>query len=166
MTTQENNVPAKEIVTVTEMAEMLCMSRSRLYQLIRQNILLPPVYSPVSRKPFYPRKIQLRNIEARRTNCGVNGQPVLFYARRTAPAASRVRRSAKKKSKTKQGDGSADLVRVLGQFGLVVSAKDVSSAVSACYPNGITGVAEGEVIRTVFRFLKQSERRNTSDNVR
>ena len=166
MTMEPNNVPAKEIVTVTEMAEMLCMSRSRLYQLIRQGILLPPIYSLVSRKPFYPRKIQGRNLEARRTNCGVNNQPVLFYARRVVPVAPRVRSSIKKKPKTKQGGGNSDLVEVLGELGLDVSADDVSSAVLSCYPNGVADIAEGEVIRTLFRFLKQSKRQNTSDNVR
>ena len=166
MTMEPNNVPVKEIVTVTEMAEMLCMSRSRLYQLIRQGILLPAVYSLVSRKPFYPRKIQSRNLEARRTNCGVNNQPVLFYARRVAPTVSKVRRSAKRKPKTKQGGGNSDLVQVLGQLGLDVSADAVSSAVLSCYPNGVADIAEGEVIRTLFRFLKQSKRQNTSNNVR
>jgi len=161
-----DNGPVKEIVTVTEMAEMLCMSRSRLYQLIRQGILLPPLYHLVSRKPFYSRKIQSRNLEAKRTNCGVNGQPVLFYARRIAPAASRVRRSVKRKPRVKQGGENSDLVQVLGQLGLAVNADNVSSAVSSCYPNGFAGVAEGEVIRTLFRFLKQSKRQNTSDNVR
>jgi predicted DNA-binding transcriptional regulator AlpA len=161
-----DNGSVKEIVTVTEMAEMLCMSRSRLYQLIRQGILLPPVYSPISRKPFYPRKIQARNIEAKRTNCGVNGQPVLFYARRIVPTASGIHRSAKRKPRVKRGDGNSDLVEVLGQLGLDVNADNVSSAVSSCYPNGFAGIAEGEVIRTLFRFLKQSKRQNTSDNVR
>jgi predicted DNA-binding transcriptional regulator AlpA len=161
-----DNGPVKEIVTVTEMAEMLCMSRSRLYQLIRQGILLPPIYSLVSRKPFYPRKIQSRNLEAKRTNCGVNGEPVLFYARRVIPVTPRVRRSAKRKSRVKQGGGNSDLVEVLGQLGLDVNADNVSSAVSSCYPNGVVGIAEGEVIRTVFRFLKQSKCQNTSDNVR
>jgi len=161
-----DNEPVKEIVTVTEMAEMLCMSRSRLYQLIRQGILLPPAYSLVSRKPFYPRKIQSRNLEAKRTNCGVNGEAVLFYARRVAPTVSKVRRSVKRKPRVKRGDGNSDLVQVLGQLGLEVNADGVSSAVSACYPNGVAGIAEGEVIRTVFRFLKQSKRQNTSDNVR
>jgi predicted DNA-binding transcriptional regulator AlpA len=161
-----DNGPVKEIVTVTEMAEMLCMSRSRLYQLIRQGILLPPVYSSISRKPFYPRKIQSRNIEAKRTNCGVNGEPVLFYARRVAPTVPRVHRSSKRKPKVKRGDENSDLVQVLGQLGLDVSAGDVSSAVSSCYPNGSADVADGEVVRTLFRFLKQSKRQNTSDNVR
>jgi hypothetical protein len=161
-----DNGPIKEIVTVTEMAEMLCMSRSRLYQLIRQGILLPPAYSVVSHKPFYPRKIQSRNLEAKRTNCGVNGHPVLFYARRVAPTVSKVRRSAKRKPKVKQGGENSDLVQVLGQLGLDVNAANVSSAVSSCYPNGVADIVEGEVIRTLFRFLKQSKRQNTSDNVR
>jgi predicted DNA-binding transcriptional regulator AlpA len=161
-----DNRPVKEIVTVTEMAEMLCMSRSRLYQLIRQGILLSPIYSLVSRKPFYPRKIQLMNIEAKRTNCGVNNQPVLFYARRVAPTVSKVRRSAKRKPRVKQAGENSDLVEVLGQLGLDVSADAVSSAVLSCYPNGVADIAEGEVIRTLFRFLKQSKCQNTSDNVR
>ena len=163
MTVEPDNTPAKEYVSVTEMSKMLCLSRSRLYQLIKQGILLPPVHNPATKRPIYPREIQQKNLEAKRTNCGVNGKPMLFYSKGTV--ASRARCSGKKRQQKKRSAGGSDLVGVLEQLGLTVKAADVRNAVASCYPQGVTGVDEGEKIRTIFRHLRQSERRNRADNV-
>ena len=164
MTVEPDNTPPKEYVSVTEMSRMLCLSRSRLYQLIRQGILLPPIQNPATKRPIYPREIQVKNLEAKRTNCGVNGQAVLFYAKRTT-SAPKADRPGRKRRQRKKNAGGSDLVGVLAQLGLTVKVADVRNAIASCYPNGVTGVDEGEKIRTIFRHLKRSECRNRADNV-
>ena len=63
------------------------LSRQRFYQLIGTTFPYP-VYDLKSRRPFYTAELQAMILEVRRRNCGIDGKPVLFYARRNviAPA--------------------------------------------------------------------------------
>lgn len=162
----ENPQPTKEVVTVREMASMLGMSASRLYQLVKTGILLPPAYALGSRKPLYPREIQLRNIIAKRTNCGVNGTPVLFYSKRVAHRAARISRPGHPKGKPRnpssKHEGLMDALSHLGIEGVTVAQLD--GALAEAYPEGTAGVSEGEVIRTIFRIFKRSGRQDSAGN--
>ena len=71
----------KAAVTIAEMARMLNLSRQRLHQLIGTAFPFP-VYDLKTRRPFYTEELQRVCLEVRRRNCGVDGKPVLFYARR------------------------------------------------------------------------------------
>ena len=85
------NIVTKSAVSVTEMARMVGLSRSRFYQLI--GTAFPhPERQPGTGRPVYTEELQQVCLEVRRRNCGIDGKPVLFYARRlgTAPARSKV----------------------------------------------------------------------------
>src|SRR4051812_10570856 len=69
----------KSVVSLTEMAQMLGMSRTRLYQLIDKGVFEPAVYCVVTRRPFFTADIQLRNLEYRRTNTSAAGGFHCFY---------------------------------------------------------------------------------------
>ena len=158
--------PTKAAVTVREMASLLEMSPSRLYQLIHTGILLPPVYALGSRKPLYPREIQLRNLIAKKTNCGVNGTPVLFYSKRAGHRAGRISRPGFRKGKPQkptQHEGLIDALRHLGIEG--VTAAQMDRAIAEAYPEGTAGVGEGEMIRTIFRLVRLSSRQDSAGNV-
>src|SRR5271168_1951388 len=77
----------KAAVTVAEMARMVGLSRSRFYQLIG-SAFPQPERQPGTGRPIYTAALQEVCLEVRRRNCGIDGKPVLFYARRlgTAPA--------------------------------------------------------------------------------
>src|ERR1700678_1877599 len=79
----------KAIVTVSEMARMCGLSRARFYQLQKAGVFPAPVYQ--DGRPVYTEEQQQVCLEVRRKNRGVNGKPVLFYARRiiTQPAAAK-----------------------------------------------------------------------------
>ena len=100
-------------------------------------------------------------LEVRRRNCGVNGQVVLFYARRlgAAPAKSK---APKPKLEPRGKDVSA-LVDGLNALGLTTAtAAQVQQVTEELYPQGTAGIDQGEVLRAVFLHLK---RQNTAKNV-
>jgi hypothetical protein len=152
----------KAVVTVSQMARMVGLSRARFYQLQRAGVFPMPLYDVATRRPVYEEELQKVCLEVRRRNCGVNNKPVLFYARRVPITAVPVRptRASAKPPKDRQ---HADVIAALQGLGLVsVTASQVSAAVKELYPHGTAGVAEAEVVRAVFLFLK---RKDSSGNV-
>ena len=149
----------KAIVTFTEMATMLSLSRSRLYQLVRAEVLPSPVYDVRTHRPVFTEELQKVCLEVRRRNCGINGQPVLFYAKGPLGQA-KMTNKAKPKPTNKRQYG--DVLEGLRALGLVaVTSDQVAAAVHQLFPSGLNGVDRGEVIRAVFLHIK---RRDTTDN--
>jgi hypothetical protein len=162
-----NEAIIESAITVAEMARRLEMSRARLYQLIGENVMLPPVYSLRTRKPFYIEEITQRNLEVKRRNIGINGQIILFYSTRNLPlpATKKIRKPKTILKPTvpphKEHSQLLDDLKALGLG--TVTATQVESVLKICYPTGISEVDENEVLRTVFREIK---RQNTELNVR
>ena len=151
----------KAAVTVAEMARMCGLSRSRFYQLIG-TAFPEPERQPGTGRPVYTEALQQVCLEVRRRNCGIDGKPILFYARRPGTAPSR-RKAPKPKLETKGKDVSA-LVDGLNALGLTTAtAAQVQRVTEELYPQGTAGIDQGEVLRAVFLHLK---RQNSADNVR
>jgi hypothetical protein len=156
-----NEPQTKAAVSVAEMARMVGLSRARFYQLVGTTFPCP-LYDVASRRPFYTEQLQGVCLDVRRRNCGVDGKPVLFYARRpmAVPAPGRKPR----KAAAARDDRHANLIDGLKGLGLAtVTAAQVAEAVKDLYPNGVPEAANGEVLRAVFLYLR---RRNARDNVR
>jgi hypothetical protein len=160
----ETNEPIKVGVSITEMAKMMSLSRSRCYQLIEEGIFFPPVYDIETHRPFFPPEIQAKNLEIRRRNCGANGKPILFYARRfaTEPVIKQLP-ARKAKSKTPKDSTIERLMSDLKSLGIEnPNPVQIASTLKSCFPAGISQVEESEVLRTLYRSLK---RQITSDNL-
>ena len=69
---------AKSVITVSEMADLCQLSRSRFYDLIEAGVFPKPTLHPSSKRPMYDRGLQEKCLEIRQTGIGMNGQPVLF----------------------------------------------------------------------------------------
>lgn len=145
------SVQTKAVVTVAEMARMCGLSRSRFYQLVEAGVFPPPVYCVATRRPMYGEELQQSCLDVRRRNCGVNGRPVLFYARGRRPAAAA--KPARPAAKSKPAH--SDLLAGLAALGLAATAGQVEAAVSSLYPAGVVGSDPGEVLRSVFLYLKR-----------
>src|SRR5208283_2975707 len=76
------NIVSKSVVSITEMARMVGLSRARFYQLVRRGTFPPADKDAVSNRPCYSEEKQRQILEARRRNCGVDGKAILFYSRR------------------------------------------------------------------------------------
>ena len=150
----------KEAVSVAEMARMIGLSRARFYQLIG-SAFPPPIYDVATRRPYFSSDLQATCLEVRHRNCGIDGKPVLFYARRMVIAPSRPRPSRKKTAVV--NDQHNDLTEGLKSLGLIdVTAAQVGAMVKELYPCGVKDVDEGEVLRSVFLAI---QRRDTADNL-
>lgn len=158
---RDQPVKTKAIVTVTEMARMVGLSRSRFYQLVDAGVFPQPVYYVSTRRPIYVEEQQQVCLEVRRRNCGVNGRPVLFYARgHRQPTTTKPARTTKPATRPTPDHG--DLLDGLSALGLAATVAQVGAALAVAYPGGTDGLDRGEVLRQVFLFLK---RQNTGDNV-
>jgi hypothetical protein len=144
----------KAIVTVTEMARMVGLSRARLYQLLRAGIFPEPVYA--QGRPVYPQEVQVVCLEVRRKDCGVNGQPVLFYARRP------VRQQHRAKTPAGKGADIAALLEGVNALGLTTAtAARVEQVTHELFPQGPVGLDRAEVLKAVFLHLR---RQNAGEN--
>jgi hypothetical protein len=133
---------------------MLNLSRSRLYDLIKRGIFVGPVYSVATRRPFFPRESQERNLQVRAEQMGVNGEYVLFQERRqhAQPPAEPSGRTAGRRNGL-----ASSLMQPLKSLGLEgVDRAAVERALGECYPHGTDGTDDATLLRTVFRHLRRS----------
>ena len=152
-------VNTKTVVSVSEMARMVGLSRQRFYQLAGSTFP-SPIYDINTRRPFYTQEMQLACLEVRRRNCGVDGKPVMFYAKgHQLPKQSRPKLKKAKPTKSKH-TAIVDAVKALGLTS--VSDQKVDDAIVVLFPGGTSDTSQAEVIRAVFVHL---QRQNTSDNV-
>jgi hypothetical protein len=139
---------------------MVGLSRSRFYQLIGTAFPQPERQEGTGR-PIYTEEQQQVCLEVRRRNCGIDGKPILFYVRRigTPPPTSK---APKPKLESKSKDVSG-LVEGLNALGLTTATgAQVEQVTKQLFPEGTSGLDQGEVLRTVFLHLKRKDR---GDNV-
>ncbi|MEO2089797.1 MAG: hypothetical protein ABGY75_09920 [Gemmataceae bacterium] len=155
---REHSVSTKAVVTVSEMARMVGLSRARFYELVEAGVFPTPVYDVSTRRPLYDEKMQETCLEVRRRNLGVNGKPVLFYARGQRTPTPAVKASKPPVAQPKTTAAHTDLIDGLGALGLVDTPAQVAEAVAALYPAGVDGTDRGQVLRAVFLHLKSAQR--------
>jgi hypothetical protein len=155
-------IEAKHAVTVTEMAEMVGLSRSRFHQLLGKVFPLP-LYDLRSRRPFFTEDQQQVILDLRASNCGIDGKPVLFYASRSKRAAAKAKVRRKLENATVGSVLPTQLTKAVRSLGLkTVRPAEVEDTLRRLYPNGTDGIATIELVRSVFLKLK---RRATTDPV-
>lgn len=147
MTVQQS--AEKRFVTVSEMAELCQISRSRWYDLVHAGVFPKPVLHPSSKCPMYDREMQEKCLEIRATGIGANAQPVLFNRK---PKNNGQPRRAKP-AKVAQPNHS-DLLAALGELGLTTTALAVNEALTTLFPGGLAGIDQGDLIRKVFLHLQ------------
>ena len=153
----------KAAMSVSEMAREVGLSRARFYGLIGKTFP-PPVYDLGTRRPYYTEELQQVCLDVRRRNCGVDGHPVLFYSRRTAPApVSPKRRKLVPARPAATKSKHAEIVESVRTLGLTTAtAAQIDSVVRVLFPAGTADAEHGEIVRAVFVHLM---RQNRGDNV-
>ena len=142
---------AKSVITVSEMAEMCQLSRSRFYDLIESGVFPRPAQHPSSKRPMYDQGLQEKCLEIRQTGIGMDGQPVLFNRKANRAGHPRPMR---KPAQDKTQD-HADLLVALKGLGLTTTSQAVQDALASLYPTGHdVGLDQGDVVRKVFLYLQ------------
>jgi hypothetical protein len=153
-------IRTKAIVSVAEMARMVGLSRARFYQLVKTGVFPAPLYHISTKRPFFTEEMQAVCVEVRHRNCGINGTPVLFYARRIGPV---MLKTTAKRTPARDNSQITELVEGVRCLGLTtVNAPQVERVVREMYPNGVNGIDQGTVLRAIFLRLM---RQNSTDNV-
>ena len=137
----------KAVVSVSEMCRQLNLSRSQYYLLAKKGVFHKPLYPENNKRPYFTASMVEDNLKVRETSIGVNGEYVLFYQSRTE-AKNDTKQKPKEKQKQK------DLIASLKQLGLDTTVDQVEGAISANFPRGIEGIDQSNILRTVFRHLK------------
>ena len=137
---------SKQIVSITEMAEIVQLSRARFYQLLQAGFFPKPLHDERSKRPYYDIELQQKCLEYRQSGIGADGSYMLFYSPRKNGTAPR---------KTNKMDPQVkELTETLKQMGLDLTLKQVQQSISELYPDGTNGEEQGVVIRELFRYLK------------
>jgi predicted DNA-binding transcriptional regulator AlpA len=138
-----NNEPLlKSCVSVSEMANAVQLSRTRFYLLLKAGIFPPPIQVQNCR-PYYDSERQKQCLDVRfKNNTGTNGCPVLFNVK------TKTRKSSEPKQKISKFAYIIEALQALGVND--ITDKQVESIISLKFPNGISGINEENVIRTVF----------------
>jgi hypothetical protein len=132
---------------------MVGLSRTRFYELMG-TIFPCPVYDLATRRPFYPCELQQACLEVRRTNCGIDSKPVLFYRRQGAVLAAAPGQSRRKPMPA--DSRYHGLVEGLRSLGLAsVTTAQVQAAVQEL---SLAGAKDhGEVLRLLFLHLRRQD---------
>lgn len=150
MSKNEQQPELKPVVTIGEMASMVGLSRTRFNDLVRSGFFLMPLYSISSRRPFYNADQQLQNLEARENQIGLNGDFVMFYAKRTKTS----RKPTTKSQTSQKRNEFISILERLKSLGVHTNATQVEEAISELFPQGIKGESESTVLRSVMRYLR------------
>jgi len=162
----------KDIVSVSEMSRMLGLSRARLYQLMRDGVFPKPTRVNEGGRPFFTREQQERCLTVRRTNCGIDGRPILFYSMRsrpTVPNPSRNRRQqtrsgiSRRPAEQNRDTTLTELRHGLAQLGQAeITDRAIRNVLAESFPDGHADVDSAELLRSVF---ERVNRQNPPDNV-
>lgn len=144
------------VVSVSEMARKVGLSRSRFYDLVRAGVFPQPVYCIRTRRPMFLTEQQADCPRVRATNIGVNGHYVLFYARRQSDEPPRRSPHSAAGTRSTADAGTEELVTGLRALGMAVTPQQVSAALRACFPSGWQGQDEGEVLRACWTHLRRA----------
>jgi hypothetical protein len=171
------NGPGRVAVSVSDMARMVGLSRSRFHQLLKEGFFPAPERDTETGRPFFGQAGQACCLEVRRTSLGINGKAVMFYARRFGVLEDRrprpgpnnldVQTSSRKKktppATTPSRPKHAALIESLKQLGLSdLTEETVAKAVAVCFPGGLEGQPHETGLLAVFRHLV---RPNSGGNV-
>ena len=161
-------VPLKEIVTVTEMARMCGLSRARFYQLVGEGIFPAPSRNENTNRPFFDREQQEQCLMVRRSNRGANGKAVIFYGCRLetplpSPKGKQLPISRPSKGQVRQDPVITELRHGLAQLGMTnLTEQQVRQALLETHPDGHRDVESAELLRAVFEAIQC---RDSADNL-
>jgi predicted DNA-binding transcriptional regulator AlpA len=136
---------SRRFITLQELCDQLGISKGRYYTLQKRGIFPAPQRTS-SNRPVFDQTLTQQCVEVVQTRIGVNGEPILFNAKRKQESVQMRPVSVKGKHD--------DLIASLASLGLSVSVEQVNVAL-ASLPNAGADMAEPALIKAVFLHLKK-----------
>lgn len=155
--------PPRAFVSLSELAEdVLGLSRARLYELIARGAMPQPIYCLRTRRPLFDHDLQRQALAVRQTGVGIDGSAVIFHRRErpmpTTAIASTSVRARRRAPSSRDSTRYADLVGSLQALGVgQADERSVAAAVAECFPNGLDGQQEPDVLRALFHHLRRRQ---------
>jgi len=142
----------KAVVSVSELARMLGLSRSHFHSLMKSGVMPQPIYCTRTRRPMFTRELQEAALLVKATNIGVDGRYICFYApRQREPSPTQNPRRQQRSI-----ERHAELLSGLRSLGLSdISDSQVDAALHQCFPQGVNGTDDGHVLREVWQHLRR-----------
>jgi len=143
----------KAAVSVSEMAELCEISRSRWYELVDAGVFPAPVLLLPIKRPVYDRALIEKCLQIKQTGIGLGGSPVVFNRKRkwAWPTKHKGKPMPKERPNDPLIEPIFDAVKALG---LTTTLQAVTEVVAALYPTGIGDQDQGDVIRKTFLYLQ------------
>jgi hypothetical protein len=132
-------------ITVTELCELIGLSKNRFYALQKAEIFPAAIRSPHNNRPVFDSTLIEQCLGIVRNRIGANGAPYVPNRKKVIPT----RKSRRKSAGLHQG-----LIEALASLGLTATAAQVEEALGRL-PEGGAGLEEPEVIRRVFLELRK-----------
>lgn len=133
----------ERFMTVTEMSEILGISKTRLYDLIRDGILPEPMRNPSNNRPVFNAELTEACRQVIKTRVGINGQPYTPNRRRKTGSGS-----------TGQPSRRDLLIASLSGLGLNATPRQVDDVLKTL-PDAGRRLEEGDLVKQVFLRLRQ-----------
>jgi len=131
-------------ITLQELCDQLGISKTRYYQLQKKGVF--PAPQRAGSRPVFDTNLAHQCSEVVRTRTGINGEPVLFNAKRKQEPVQKRPAAAKGKHD--------DLIASLGSLGLTVTKEQVAVAIQSL-PNSGSDLDEPALVKAVFLVLKK-----------
>jgi hypothetical protein len=131
-------------ITLQELCDQLGISKTRYYQLQRKGVF--PAPQRAGNRPVFDTTLAQQCVDVVRSRVGINGEPVLFNAKRKQDAVQKRPASVKGKHD--------DLIAALASLGLSPTVEQVTAAI-AMLPNNGSDMDEPALIKAVFLHLKK-----------
>ena len=161
MPVQPNPTLTRAFVSLSELAEdILRISRARLYELIERGAMPHPIYDLRTRRPLFNAELQRQAVAVRQTGLGIDGSVVIWYRRDRRGPTTVLAHPARAPRRTSAQAASRHDELVSSLQGLGVAQADgqsVAAAIAECFPNGLDGQQEADVLRILFRHLRRRE---------
>ncbi len=132
-------------VTVTELCELIGLSKNRFYALQRAGIFPPALRSPLNNRPVFDSTLVEQCLGIVRLRVGANGAP--WVPNRKRPVV----KQGPTKAPTARHQG---LIESLASLGLTATAAQVDEALKRLPDEG-QGLEEPELIRRLFLELRK-----------
>ena len=130
----------EKFLTFSEMSEILGISKTRLYDLIRDGILPQPLRNPSNNRPYWSSELADSCRQVVKSRVGLNGQPYTPN-----------RKGKKSTSTTPPRDRHERLISSLSALGVAASPKQIDEALKSLPPN----LEESDLIKQIFLRLRQ-----------